>query len=82
MFPLPLLRARKMFLDFPLGIRKRKRAVVDAKNLKTHHLVLDQRMFFWASYVVGQDIDEVWWPTASVSGYKRGPECRKNSTCT
>jgi hypothetical protein len=31
----------------------------------------------WASYVVGQDIDEVLWPTYLVSGYKRGPECRK-----
>jgi hypothetical protein len=35
---------------------------------------------FWASYVLAQD--EVWWPTDLVSGYKRGPECRKNSTCT
>jgi hypothetical protein len=35
----------------------------------TSFLVLDQRMFFWASYVVGQDIDEVWWPTGLVSGY-------------
>jgi hypothetical protein len=30
----------------------------------------------WASYVGGQDIDEVWRPTDLVSGYKRGPECR------
>jgi hypothetical protein len=55
---------------------------VQTQNPKTHHLVLDQRMFLWASYVLGQDIDEVWWPTDLVSGYKRGPECRKNGTCT
>jgi hypothetical protein len=41
-----------------------------------------RRVFLWASHVVGHDIDELWWPTDLVSGYKRGPECRKNSTCT
>jgi hypothetical protein len=35
----------------------------ETQNPKTHHLVLDQRMFLWASYVLGQDIDEVWWPS-------------------
>jgi hypothetical protein len=43
---------------------------------------LDQRLFLWALYVLGQDRNEVWWPTDLVSGYKRGPECRINSTCT
>jgi hypothetical protein len=56
------------------------RAIRDARPQDAQPL-LDQRMFFWASYVVGQDIDEVWWPTDLVSGYKRGPECRINSTC-
>jgi hypothetical protein len=51
-------------------------------SFKTHHLVLDRRVFSWASYMLGLDIDEFWWPTDLVSGYKRGPECRKNSTCT
>jgi hypothetical protein len=37
---------------------------------------LDQRMFLRASYLVGQDIDEVWRPTGLVSGYERGPERR------
>jgi hypothetical protein len=44
--------------------------------------LLDQRMFLWASYVVGQDRNEVWGPTDLINGYKRGPECRINSTCT
>jgi hypothetical protein len=26
--------------------------------------------------------DGVWWPTDLISGYKRGPGCRINSTCT
>jgi hypothetical protein len=55
---------------------------VQTQNLKTQHRALDQRMFSWALYVLGQDIDEVWWPTDLVSGYTRGPECRTNSTCT
>jgi hypothetical protein len=54
-------------------------AVRDAKPQDAPPL-LDQRVFLWESYVVGQDIDEVWWPTDLVSGYKRGPECRINST--
>jgi hypothetical protein len=31
-----------------------------------HHLVLDQQMLFWATCSVGQDIDEAWWPAATV----------------
>jgi hypothetical protein len=57
------------------------RAVGDAKP-QDEPPRLDQRMFLWASYGLGQD--EVWWPTDLVNGYKRGPECRSriNSTCT
>jgi hypothetical protein len=57
------------------------RAVRDAKPQHAPPR-LDQQMFLWASYVIGQDRNEVWWPTDLVSGYKRGPECRINSTCT
>jgi hypothetical protein len=32
--------------------------------------------FFWASYVGGKDIDEVWSLTDLVNGHKRRPECR------
>jgi hypothetical protein len=28
-------------------------------------------MFLWASYVVGQDTNGVWWPTDLVSGYTK-----------
>jgi hypothetical protein len=31
--------------------------------------------------VVGQEIPEVSYPTDLPSGYKAGPECRKNSKC-
>jgi hypothetical protein len=37
--------------------------MAQTQNPKTKHLVLDQRMFLWGSHVLGQDIDEVWWPT-------------------
>jgi hypothetical protein len=57
------------------------RAVRDAKPQDAPPR-LDQQMFLWASYVVGQDRNEVWWPTNLINGYKRGPECRINSTCT
>jgi hypothetical protein len=53
----------------------------ETQNLKTHHLVCNQRMFLRASHVVGQDIYELR-PTGLVSGYKRGPGAEKNSTCT
>jgi hypothetical protein len=40
------------------------------------HLIFNQRMFLWASYVGGKDIDEVWSPADLVNGHKRRPECR------
>jgi hypothetical protein len=57
------------------------RAVGDAKPQDAPPR-LDQLVFLRASYVVGQDRNEVWWPTYLISGYKRGPECQINSTCT
>jgi hypothetical protein len=47
----------------PLSVVMGPVRAAQMQNLNTHHLVLDQRMFSWASYVFGQDIDEVWWPT-------------------
>jgi hypothetical protein len=38
------------------------------QNPKTHHLVLHQRVFLWASYMAGQGIDEVWWLVANGFG--------------
>lgn len=43
---------------------------------------MTQRTSWLCSYVVGQEIPEVSYPTDLSNGYKIGPECRKNSKCT
>jgi hypothetical protein len=42
-----------------MHLRTRRTRAVQTQNPKTKHLVLDQRMFLWASYVVGQDMNVV-----------------------
>jgi hypothetical protein len=67
-----------------LGAKCHSRLPTSSNSLKPQDEPprLGRWMFLWASYVVGQDINKVWWSTDMVSGYKRGPERRKNSTCT
>jgi hypothetical protein len=53
-------------MKFALSLPRPSARAIQTQNPKTRRLVLDQRVFLRASYVVGKDIDRVWRPTGLV----------------